>query len=302
MELRQIQYFLTVAKHLNFRIASEKLHISQPALSQQIKILEEELGQPLFDRVGKRVSLTKAGKSFLPFAEQVLFHVNRGRRAIQETANLQTGEIVVGMEPVLISYIAPLVIADLRKAYPSFKVKMVAMPHTRIEEWLMRGVVDAAIAYEVDLEEKFRFEPLFEEEIVFVEPRNQSRAPSGPVRPAHVERCPLVLPPADDRLSLHVYHELKRAGVKAEVVAEAAELESLKRLVKEGIGCSFLPALYVQQFSESDLIASRMAEGNWTRTAGIVHHKEKYLCNATRELIRSIRQVVSSEGARQFLP
>src|SRR5918998_433892 len=99
MQLHQLEYFLAVARHLHFTRAADELHVAQPAVSQQIRKLEEELGVELFHRMKRRVALTSAGETLLPWARRVLADVAEARAEVQELAGLQRGRLAVGATP-----------------------------------------------------------------------------------------------------------------------------------------------------------------------------------------------------------
>src|SRR3990170_292814 len=107
MELRHLTYFVAAAERLNFSRAAEELHVAQPAISQQIHALERELGVPLFERVGKRVSLTEAGKALLPHARQILSAVEAARNEVAEHGSLARGRASLGAPPTVSAHMLP---------------------------------------------------------------------------------------------------------------------------------------------------------------------------------------------------
>jgi LysR family cyn operon transcriptional activator len=110
MELRQLRYFIKSAELLNFTEAAHSLYISQSTLSQQIKQLEDELGMPLFDRIGKRVRLTEAGSQFLPFARLTVSDAEGGRAVIDDLKGLKTGELRIGVTYGLSTLLTPVLV------------------------------------------------------------------------------------------------------------------------------------------------------------------------------------------------
>ncbi len=107
IELRQLEYFLAVSKELHFTKAAEKLNISQPSLSQQIRALEHEVGMPLFDRIGKKISLTEAGKILLSHSKTIFHEVEQARSAIQDLNGLQYGSLTIGSLLTVVNYLLP---------------------------------------------------------------------------------------------------------------------------------------------------------------------------------------------------
>src|SRR5580698_8906944 len=117
MEVRQLQFFRTLAEELNFTRTAEKVHTVQSNVTAQIKALEEELGMPLFDRLGRRVAITDAGRRFLPFAEQALAAMEQGQRAIQAGAE-PSGPLRIGAPESVLTYRLPQVLRSYRRRFP----------------------------------------------------------------------------------------------------------------------------------------------------------------------------------------
>src|SRR5271166_4714067 len=116
MEVRQLQIFRTLSEELNFTRTAEKVHTVQSNVTAQIKTLEEELGSPLFDRLGRRVSLTDAGRNFLPFAEQALIAMEQGLRAVQTGAE-PSGPLRIGAPESVLTYRLPLILRLFHKRF-----------------------------------------------------------------------------------------------------------------------------------------------------------------------------------------
>src|ERR1700688_1376186 len=117
MEVRQLQIFCTLVEELNFTRTAERVHTVQSNVTAQIKALEEELGVPLFDRLGRRVALTDAGRRFQPFAEQALAAMEQGQRAVQ-AGSQPSGPLRIGAPESVVTYRLPLVLKDFRRRFP----------------------------------------------------------------------------------------------------------------------------------------------------------------------------------------
>ena len=127
MEVRQLQIFRTLAEELNFTRTAEKVHTVQSNVTAQIKALEEELGTPLFDRFGRRVTLTDAGRNFLPFASQALAAMDQGQRAIQTGAD-PSGPLRIGAPESILTYRLPEVLRAFRRHFPH--VELIFRPYS----------------------------------------------------------------------------------------------------------------------------------------------------------------------------
>ena len=161
MLLRHIRYFLAVVEHQNFTRAAEALYVSQPALSQQIKQLEEILKVKLLDRSGRVIRATDAGEVYIHYARKALRELEEGRRAIHDVRNLSRGGLRLAMTPTLTSYLIGSLIERFNLQYPGITLDIYEMPLEAIESALLEDKVDLGIAFsevrssEVDCEVLF---------------------------------------------------------------------------------------------------------------------------------------------------
>lgn len=148
MLLRQLSYFIAVAEHCGFSRAAAALHVSQPALSQQIRQLEAMLEVQLFDRSGRRIRLTDAGEIWLEYARRALRELEEGRRALHDAEDLQHGKLRIAMTPTFTTYmLGPLMEAYYRR-YPGVKVLIQEMNQERMEAMLLEDELDVGIAFD----------------------------------------------------------------------------------------------------------------------------------------------------------
>ncbi len=124
MEVRDLQIFVSVAKHLNYTRAGEEVHLSQPSVSVRIKQLELELGVKLFEQLGKRVALTEAGQLLIPYAHRILTAVEDAEHAINDLQGLQRGSLRIGASTTPGMYIIPRTIARFKERYPEIDVQL----------------------------------------------------------------------------------------------------------------------------------------------------------------------------------
>src|SRR5688572_16347514 len=122
MELRQVQYFVTLAEHRHFGRAAEALHIAQPSLSQQIRALEEDLGVVLFERSRRHVALTHDGEAFLPYARQMLTLADDARADLADRSNLHRGRVRLGTTPTIGGHLLPRILQRFHVKYPGLEL------------------------------------------------------------------------------------------------------------------------------------------------------------------------------------
>lgn len=242
MELRHLRYFIEVALEENVTRAAEKLHVSQPALSRQVKDLEEELGFPLLVRTAKSVSLTEAGRVFLDEASEVLERLEKGIGKARAVAEEGGGEIRVGYAPSLTVKILPPTIRAFQAEFPNVKVKL----HDLSSEEMLEGFRDGSLDFVLMPEAKIRsvngcrFEALKTEEL---------RLAVGAEHPfANLDTVP-VRSLKEEKLigfNLKEYPEygelfgrtLKLAGLRKKLAEEHESVSSLVAAVEAGMGVS----------------------------------------------------------------
>src|SRR3954451_14990220 len=144
MELRQLEYFVTVAEEANFTRAAARLHVAQPGVSAQIRRLERELGEELLDRSGRTVRLTEVGAAVLPYARAALSAVDGARRAVDELSGLVRGDVAVGMIPACGWVDVPDLLARFHAEHPGVRISLVESTSAELVDGLQNGRLDLA--------------------------------------------------------------------------------------------------------------------------------------------------------------
>lgn len=243
MELRHLRYFLAVAEQLHFRKAAEELLVSQPTLSQQIKDLERELGVPLFERVGRRVRLTDAGRTFRNYAIRSLKLLEEAQTVLDQHSSLVRGRLRVGVVQTVNAYLTPQVIANFLSTYPLVSLHVDELSAPEIEQLVFSGQLDLGISFQPEREDRFEIQPLFSEELVLVVPDQHTLASRKRIRLSKLEGLPLALLGQQFCTRRLVESCLSKAGVKPEIAVEMNSVEGLLALVSAGGPPTILPAL-----------------------------------------------------------
>ncbi|ASB90740.1 Hydrogen peroxide-inducible protein activator [Bacillus sonorensis] len=145
MELKQLEYFMTLCRELHFTRAAEKLGIAQPSLSQQIRLLEHEIGMPLFDRTGKRTAMTEAGKILLHHSYHIFHELSQARAAISELQGLKRGNLKIGALLTVVSYLLPQTVIEFHRSHPNIKLSVLGMRTGDIYHGLLQNELDLGI-------------------------------------------------------------------------------------------------------------------------------------------------------------
>ncbi len=305
MELRHLRYFLAVADAQNFSRAAETVHVSQPSLSVQIRALEEELGIRLFDRLGRKVVLTRAGEIFREHAERVMRELEQASQSVQELQGARKGRLVVGSLSTVNSYLIPLLVARFKRRFPGIHLRIQAQPSSDIVASLLANRLDLGICLLPVVDDRLTTTPLFDERLALVAPA------SFPIRKARLRMrelagLPLVLMPVDYCLRKMIEAECSKVGIEPQVVLEMTSPEGILEAVAEGAGLTILPELYVRlHLRRRCLRTVDLIDPTPRHSVGLVHPTNRYQSLAAREFAGLCQSIVrellsaSREGAPQ---
>lgn len=290
MEVRQLQIFRTLAEELNFTRTAEKVHTVQSNVTAQIKALEEELGVPLFDRLGRRVTLTDAGRRFQPFAEQALTAMEQGQRAIQVGAE-PSGPLRISAPESVLTYRLPQVLRIYRRRFPH--VELVFRPHT-----------DATIAWELeagklDLVIDMRDSPrnpahrtirLQTERVFLFGDPSHPLTNARKVRPADLAGQTLLLTEAGCGYRAKLESILAHHNIRPGHITEFSSVEAMKQCVCMGMGLALLPAMaVVRELRQHQFKALHWAGPSLDIDTYVLWHKDKWVSPAMAAFMELIK-------------
>lgn len=240
MELRQLRYFVRSAELLNFTEAAHALYISQSTLSQQIKQLEDELGMPLFDRIGKRVRLTEAGSLFLPYARQSIADSESGRFVINDLKGIKTGELHIGATYGLSALLTPVLI-QFSAQYPDVKIIVEFGTSEDLLDKLKSTRVDFLLSFlELQDNDMFISQRLYESPLTLVVHPSNPVADKKSVSIKELKDIPLVLPAKGFHTRHFLNEELAKNNVQANIKMELNDINTLLQLVETGNWCTIM--------------------------------------------------------------
>ena len=244
MELRHLRYFVAVAEELHFGRAAERLHLSQPPLSQQIRRLEEIVGYPLFFRTSRSVSLTPAGEDFLPRAQRTLRKVQRDMDETRSIGSGEVGSLHIGFVGSGMLTTLPAIFRSYREACPSVHLHLHESFTSQVISGLEGGMLDAGILRDADPVENMRFTTLFSEPYVAVLPVSHPMAKRRRISPASLRHDPFVYYPrsAGSRAFEKPIALCEEHGFRPQIVQEASHWLTILRLIGAGLGVSLAPA------------------------------------------------------------
>jgi LysR family transcriptional regulator, transcription activator of glutamate synthase operon len=290
MELRQLLYFVSVAKHLNFSRAAEDLRVAQPAISQQIRVLENNLGVQLFDRLGRRTALTRAGEVLLPHAQRVLAAVDAGRNELRDMGQLVRGSASLGAPPTVSSYILPDLLTQFKTLYPGLEVSLREAGTESLLELIEEGTLDLAILVTDVLSPVVEVSPFLKEAYVLAVGANHPLCGEGSINLADLSTEPFILFPEGYRLREVTLTACRRAGFSPRVALDGGAMQSALQFVAAGLGVALVPELALSR--ARDIRGLRIADQDLRRELGVVWRKDHYLSPAARTL----RDFIESPG------
>ncbi|RJF92534.1 LysR family transcriptional regulator [Noviherbaspirillum saxi] len=247
IDLRSMRSFVAVASAGSISRAAEHLHIAQPALSLQIKNIEEHLGAQLFERTTKGVTPTAAGQRFLVHIIDILKRVDVAYEDVREAVNEPTGRVALGLSHSMSKILTiPLVSAILRR-WPKIQFQMIEMSTGYIPEHLVNGRLDLGLTFNSEEATGIRYTHLVDEELVLVTSSSQRRAALGSdaarrrqVRLKELLRFPMILPTAAHSLRNCIDQSLMRHSLTLPVVAEVNTIPQLIELAAQGLGSTIV--------------------------------------------------------------
>jgi LysR family cyn operon transcriptional activator len=286
MELRQIQYFMAVAKHQNFSRAAEHVHVSQPSLSVQIRGLEQELAARLFDRLGRKVVLTQAGELFRIHAERALRELEQAAHVVHELQGAKRGRLVVGALSTVNSYLITPLVTRFKQRFPDVQLQVHPQPSSDVVTGLLANRLDLGICLLPLAHPQLTVIPLLEERLALVVPPGMLIGKKR-VRMQDLAALPLVLMPVDYCLRKMVEAECAKAGVDPKVVLEMSSPDGILEAVAEGTGATILPELYVRsRLSGGKLQLLELYDPTPCHGVGIAFLTKRYRSLAAEEFAR----------------
>jgi DNA-binding transcriptional LysR family regulator len=285
MDFEQLKTFLHVCRLKSFSRAAEKLGVTQPAISAQIRSLEKEVGARLFDRDGGKVTFTGAGRLFEPFAEHCLQCHSHIVMAVNELYRSARGEVSVSASEATSLYVLPPVFAEYKKQYTRVNLSIVRAEHLRSIEMVVNREVDFAIVSLPLKDPRLVIQPIHRDEIVLVVSAAHPLAARGAIKVDEMLQFPmLLLKQGRQRTLLNNFFESFDAQPRIAMEVDSSEL--LKRLIAAGLGMGFLPRTNVQDDVHSGLLRIvKVDTMRINRELALIFRKDRTLTHAAHAFL-----------------
>lgn len=267
MDFKQLRAFLTVADTGNVTRAADVLHLVQPAVSRQILLLEQSIGSALFQRERHGMVLTDAGRTLAGYARRALLELDRAQAEIAGASAGIGGLVTLGLLPSTIDSLSGPLVSGLAAAYPGIRIRLAMGYAGTLLRWLQSGEVDAALLYGAERSSDVQTQPLIEEPLWVIGPKEAKLRRSKPVPLARLTGKPLVLPSAPHGIRTLVDHACAVSKVQLTIAAETNALSVQRSLVLGGHGLTILPPIAVaDDLRSGQLSGAPLAEPAITRT------------------------------------
>lgn len=296
MDFEQLRTFLEVSRLKSFSRAAQKLLRTQPAISAQIRSLEQEVGARLFDRDGGKVTYTAAGRLFEPFAESCMERQRHILLAVAEQERSPRGELSISANEATHLYVLPQVFAQFRRQYPRVMLNVVRAERLRTLESVVNREVDFGVVSLPVRDARLTVETIHRDELALVAPKGHPLAARATVRIAEAAKFPLLLP-AHGRRREQLDELFRVNEIVPRVAMEVESSEMLKRYVTVGLGLGFLPRTNVAEEEHAGVLSAIALEGvRLARDLALVCRKDRQLSRAAQEFLEIATQAYRRRG------
>jgi len=294
MDVRSLTAFVEVVRRGGFTRAGEALHLTQPAVSKAVKGLEEELGQPLLLRAGRRVALTDAGRGVYERALGILAALRAIADEVAEVGQVKRGQVRVGVPPMVGAVFFPPVLHDFRSQYPGITLTLHEEGARRIEALVLEGELDAGATVLPADATAFELIPLMRDVLCAVLPPRSPLARRRKVALRELRDVPLVLYRADFALHGHILDACRREGFTPRVASESSQWDFMAAMVAADVGAALLPRTICRRLDPARVRVLPLAEPlPWD--LALAWRRGHHLAPAARAFV----EVVRAEAARR---
>jgi LysR family hydrogen peroxide-inducible transcriptional activator len=294
MEIHQLRYFVAVIETGGFTAAARRCFVSQPALSQQIKKLEDELGQRLINRLGRHAETTPAGAAFYDRARQILIEIEEAARAVHDEG--EGGRLRLGVLPSLAPYILAGLLRRLRNRAPGITVEVDEDFRSGLVDRLVSGALDLVIATLPPDHPNLEVEVLFREPLLVALPEGHPLLKTAELRPADLAGQKLVMLGEASSLGLQIRRFFGDRSIPLQVACRCSQVKTVKTLVAAGLGVAIVPKMSVGM-EHPGIRYRAMTEAEPEREIVLVRHRLRFRSRVEQVFTEVLRQFCAERAA-----
>lgn len=291
MLARHIKYFLAVAEYQSFTRAATALHVSQPALSQQVRQLEESLGAQLFDRSGRTTRLTDAGEVYLRYARRASQELEEGKRAIHDVGDLSRGSLRVAITPTFTTYLVGPLVEAFHSRYPNITLNLRELAQEQMEEYLLADELDVGIAFEDVHSQDIDTLPLLIEALALVVGGKHPLAGQSAIDLGALSAESLILLSTEFATREQIDRYCRQHSITPRVQMEANVIGAVIEVVRRTTLSTLLPATIA--LAHEGLFAIELGPQRLHRTAVLMQRKGAYQTSAARAFIKLATEIAA---------
>ncbi len=291
MDLRQLEMFLAVADLASFTVAGHELHVAQSAISRKIRLLEHELGEPLFKRVNKRVHLTPDGETLARYARRVFLDLRNAAIEVSELAHLNRGRVRIGAGMTACIHLLPPILEKFKALYPNVEPDVVTGPTESLLSQIRNNQLDIGVFTLPIQYPDLDVIPFCSEEMVVVtSPKHPQLARRRSLPAAEIAQYPLILFSKGATTRILIDRFFHEAGIVPRISMESESVATIKPLVAVNLGITIIPLRAVQaEAARGELHYLRIRDHSFKREIGLVFQKCDQQPRVVGELIRLFR-------------
>jgi DNA-binding transcriptional LysR family regulator len=291
MEFYQLVYFRKVAETKSISRAAEELFVTQPAVSKQIKAIEEELGVLLFDRLGKKVHLTRTGEALYGHAVKILQSVDEAKAAVKGISGECSGELVIGTSDHISLHRLPDILKSYIAAHPKVDLKLRCHRSETILELVRKNLVDLGVITLPKAAGNIVSTTIWKDPMSLVFPTAHPLASMKDIRLRDAAGYGLILPEPGTTTRNTIDEAFAKKRLVPAVAMEVVYIETIKGLVKAGLGISILPDKAVEEETKGGmLMKAPIKDARISRDLGVVYLRDKYLSRPAAEFLGLLKE------------
>lgn len=297
LDIRHLEYFAEVAKHLSFTKAAATLHVSQPSLSKAIQNLEGELGVPLFYRSPKQLELTDAGKAVLVNAKNVLEAFNNLKSELTDIAQLKKGEIRIGIPPIMGAAFFSSLISQYKEIYPLVEIHLSEVGSKTIKDGVENGSLDIGLICNVPIKnESFEVMKLLKDPLMVIVHKDNHLAAQEVIEFIQLENEPFILYRKDFSLHDRIIDVCTKNEFSPNIVCESSQKDFIIEMVGAKLGIALLPSKICHEIKNENIVSIPFKHPEINLELGMIWKHNKYQSFAVREFIEMAKQFSEHEN------
>lgn len=296
MYVEQLRYFHTVAETGSFTRASQELLLTQPAVSNQIKNLEEDLGQKLFERQGRRIQLTRAGEILHTHTRKIFQQLREAETILEDLKSLETGSLSLGTVDVISIYVLPKIFRDFHEKYPRIEISIEVDNSTSISRGVLEGELDLGFVT-LSVEDKNLVSiPIYQDRMLVIAPAGHPLASKKVVSLADLEQTTIIVYKKGSVTRKIIEGIFEKEGRTLMPDMEIDRPEAMKKLVEAGLGVSILPEMSViKELEEGTLISLPTGEIRFERHLGLIYRKGQFFSPSTIAFLDILKSAIQPD-------